>query len=135
MAAIFGHRQVQLVQPLQQYRKVDRRETADPGAGLDLGDAQQRGEQGQHLVGVLERPPDRRRIVPDPARLVARRLQAVAQPRQRRAQVVCHVAGDLLQVLEQLGDAVEHVVDGTGQAVPLVVPTAQRECARRTCPR
>ena len=49
------------------------------------------------------------------------RLGLVAQPRQRRLEIVGDIVGDLLEPLHQLLDAVEHGVEVGGERVELVV--------------
>ena len=60
-----------------------------------------------------------------------RRLGAVAQPGQRRLQVMRDVVGDLLQALVQVGDPGQHGVEVFGQAVELVAGAGHRQPAAR----
>ena len=60
-----------------------------------------------------------------------RRLGAVAQPRQRRLQIVGDVVGDLLQPLVQLGDPGQHGVEVFGKPVELVAGAGHRQPAAK----
>ena len=59
-----------------------------------------------------------------------RRFQPLAQPRQRGLQIVRDIGRDLLQAFHQLGDAVEHPVQGEREPVEIVTGAAHRHALR-----
>jgi hypothetical protein len=60
------------------------------------------------------------------ARLLARRLEPLAQTAQRRPQVVGDVARHLAQALHEGVQSVQHLVDAVGKLVQLVAGAADR---------
>ena len=58
-----------------------------------------------------------------------RRLDAVAEPGQRRLQIVGDVVGDVLDAVEQMLDPLEHGVEAVGQPVELVAGAGHLEPA------
>ena len=60
-----------------------------------------------------------------------RLLGAVAQPRERRLEIVGDVVGDLLEAMHQRLDALEHDVEIAGQPVELVIAAGRSAAARR----
>ncbi len=117
---VLGDRLVGLDQAQHQGREVDLGEVGAAGAGLDLGDPQQRGEGREDRIRVLDRPVDGALVDQGLGRAEPRQLQPMAEPAERRAEVVRDVVGDLLQVQEQRLDAVEHAVEVKGQLGELV---------------
>ncbi len=115
----------------QQRGKLDRREIGAAGAALDLGDAQQGGEQRQDIVGRGDGPFQRLVVIACAGGFGARPLKPVAQMGDRGAQVMGDVVGDLAQILHQAGNAVQHVVDGFRQAVEFVAGAAHRNAGRQ----
>ena len=126
-----GDRLVGLDQAQHQGREVDLGEVGAAGAGLDLGDPQERGEGREDGIRVLDRPVDGALIDRGLGRTEPRQLQPVAQPAERCPEVVRDVVGDLLQVQEQRLDSIEHAVEVKGQLGELVARTRAPTGMRR----
>ena len=77
--------------------------------------------------GLLDGAADGAAIGVLAALLRERQFEAAAQPGERASEVVGDVVADLAHAGDQLGDAVEHVVEVGGQAVELVVGAARRD--------
>ena len=56
-------------------------------------------------------------------------LGAIAQPRQRRLEIVRDVVGDFLEAVHQRLDALEHGVEVVGETVELVAGAGDRQAA------
>src|SRR5262249_45033116 len=129
-AGLVGDRLVQLGDVLDNGADVD---VAHAGggrrAGLHAGDHQERIERLGELVGLLDRPFARRASAAGVGGPGQRRLDAVAQARQRRLQIVGDVIGDVFDAVDQVLDTVEHVVQAFGQAVELVAGALHVEAA------
>ena len=78
-------------------------------------------------VRFLDRAFERRAILRFVLGRAQRLLAAVAQPRQRRLEVVGDVVGDLLEAAHQRLDAIEHGVEIAGQPVELVAGAGDRQ--------
>ena len=99
-------------------------------ARLDLRDAQQRAENAENLVDLGDGRLDGGIVLFDRLRPLLRRFQPLAQARQRGLQIVRDIGRDLAQAFHQLGDAVEHPVQGERQPVEIVVGAAHRHALR-----
>ena len=55
-----------------------------------------------------------------------RQLQTLAKPRQRRPQVVCDVAGHLLQSEHQILNAIQHSIQAGAEVIEFIIGAAQR---------
>ena len=88
--------------------QIDVGEGALLRAGLDLGDAQQGGEDLEQLVGLGDRGLGRGLVFGGRRGALAGILELLAQAAERRAQVVGDVAGDLAQAV--------HAAAGCGPA-------------------
>ncbi len=55
------------------------------------------------------------------------------QPRERRFQVVGHIAADFLHAGHQAFDLVEHFIEGTGQLVQFIAGSRQPACGLKDC--
>ena len=98
--------------------------------GLDAGDAEQRVEGREHLVGFAQRGLGERRRGFVAAR-VAELLEAGAKTAERRAQVVGHVVGDPAHVVHQRFDARQHRVQVRHQLVELVAASVALDALRQ----
>ena len=127
MPGVLGRRRVGIGDAAHQRGEVDVGEGALLRAGLDLGDAQQGGEDLEQAVGLGDRRLGRGLVFAGGRRALAGILEPLAQAAERRAQVVGDVAGDLAQAVEQLLDAVQHGVQPDHQLVDLVVVAAHRD--------
>ena len=121
-----GQRLVELGHVADQVRQLDRLEAALGRAGLGLGDGEQRGEGLQQLVDLGHGLGGRLAIGVEVGVLQQQQLETAAQPRQRAAQVVGDVVGDLLGGVEQALDAVQHGVEVRRHLVELVAAAAER---------
>ena len=102
---VLGRRRVGVGDAAQQRGEVDVGEGALLRAGLDLGDAQQGGEDVEQPVGLGDRGLGRGLVFARGRRALAGILEPLAQAAERRAQVVRDVAGDLAQAVHELLDA------------------------------
>ncbi len=127
---VLGRRRIGIANTAHQGGEIDLGERASLRAGLDLGDAQQSGEDLQQRVGLGDRPVGRCCVFGGVGGVLSGILQPLAQATEGRAQVVGDVAGDLTQSVEQLLDAVEHSVQTGHQPVDLVVGAAHRDARR-----
>ena len=89
---VLGRRRVGLADAAQQRGQVDVGEGALLRAGLDLGDAQQGGEDLEQPVGLGDRGLGRGLVLGGGRGALARILEPLAQAAERRAQVVGDVA-------------------------------------------
>ena len=81
------------------------------------------------LVGFRDGGFQRRAIIGDARRAAQRLFAAVAQPRQRRFEIVRDVVGDFLEAAHQRLDALQHGVEMLGEAVELVAGAGDRQAA------
>ena len=95
---------------------IERDEAGTAHPGVDFGQPQQGIENADHAVdvrdraidfgeGLLRRGPDQREL-----------LEARAQLRERRAQIMGDGVGDVAHAVHQQFDLIEHAVDGARQA-------------------
>ena len=129
----------QLDTGLVSHRFVEVGHVADDGAGVDLGhgavrrarldarDHQERVERLDELVRFLDRGLQRGAVARRVIGAGERGLDAVAEARQRRLQVVGDVVGDVLDAVEQMLDALEHGVQAVGQPVEFVAGAGHLE--------
>ena len=103
-----------------QCAQIDRGEESPGLAAFDFGDAQDRGEQRQHLVDPHDRIFEHGRVDVRPSMLDAPCSSRLRRRGKRRAQVVGNVAGDLAQIFEQSFDSIEHAVERRSELVELV---------------
>ena len=89
-------------------------------AGLAAGDAQPGVEGFQQAVGVRHGLLGQIGVTAVFFRFGAQQFQAVAQPRQGRAQVVGDAVGDAPHVVHQFLDAIEHGVEVGGQGIKFI---------------
>jgi hypothetical protein len=128
---VLGDRRVGLADAANQLREIDGAEGALLRARLDLGDAQQGGEDLEQRIGLGDRGLGRGLVFARGRRALARILEPLAQAAERRAQVVRDVAGHLAQAVHELLDAVEHGVEAEHELVDLVVVAAHRDAGAR----
>ena len=96
--------------------------------------SKQRVEGLDQLVGLLNRALEAFAPGRTAALIGERRLGPVAQPIERRLEIVRDVVGDLAQAGHQLLDALEHGVELAGKPIELVVGAVARNAARRDRP-
>ena len=94
-------------------------------------DHQQRVEGADQFVGFLDRRLQRRAIAGLVLGGSQRLLAAVAQPRQRRPQIVRDVVGHFLQAAHQRLDALQHGVEVERQPVEFVARPGDRAAGRK----
>ncbi len=104
---------------------------------LDLGDAQQRGDDAERLVEAGDG------LVGDSAQLVERlgmiaaALEPDPHPGERRAQIVRDVVADAGNLLDQRFDLAEHAVHADGELIERILgrrpPAAARANRRPRC--
>ena len=99
------------------------------GAGLGARDHQQRVEDADHAVGVVDHLLQHLAEIIAGASQAQRLLGAAAQPRQRSLQVVGDVVGHFLHPGHELGDAIEHGVEAGNEPIELVVGARHRQAA------
>ena len=97
--------------------------------GLGARDHQQRIEGADQAVGFLDGPLQRGAVLGLAAGTRQRLLGAVAQPRQRRLQIVGDIVGDFLQPHHQGLDPLQHGVEVFGEAIEFVAAASDRQPA------
>ncbi len=110
-----------------QGREVEGAEGGAAAGILHLADPQDGGDHAERLIDPREPLIDGEAQLLQGARLVAAALQAGAQPREGRAQVVGHRVADAADLGHEVLDAVEHPVHVAGEAGELVVARAHRQ--------
>ena len=126
-ACVLGHVLVDIDDIRQHGAKLDRTKPRQPRAGLDLGNAQQRGERIRNLVTFAQR---QRQIFGNRQSLHAfarRRFKPVSQTVQRRAQIMRNIGTDLAHRLDNRGQPRQRAVDAGGNPVKVVALSAQRQ--------
>ena len=124
---LLGDRLVELGDVLDDRCRIDGAHALVHRAGLEPRDQQQRVEGLDQLVGLLDGLCQPVAIGRRAVGIRERRLGAVAQPVERRLEIVGDVVGDLAQGRHQLLDAVEHGVEALRQAVELVAGAVERD--------
>ncbi len=105
--------------------QVDGAEAALAGLGLDLRDAHDGRKDAQHGIEIGDGVADQRLVALRRARAEIGLLEPAAHPRQRRPQIMRDIVADLLDLAHQGLDAVQHLVQVFGNAVPFVMAAAQ----------
>jgi hypothetical protein len=123
----FGYRFVEFGHVGRHRGQVERSEPGAPGAGLDLGDAQQGPEGGENALGLDDRLIDRRNVFLGRCIAPTYPLQPGEKAGERRPQVVCDVFGDALHVIHQPLNFVQHAVDHLDKPIDIAAFPAGRE--------
>ena len=126
-AVVFGQRLVQFVDAPGDVGRVEIVHVAARLPGLGARDHQQRVEGADQAVGFLDGAFQRRAVFGLAAGTRQRLLGAVAQPRQRRLQVVGDVVGNFLQPRHQRLDALQHGVEVFREAIEFVAAAPDRQ--------
>ena len=130
-ALLLGQRFVQLDRGADDRRDIEPLAAPPAGAGLGLGDAEQRVEGRQQPVGLLDRRPNRLALGGAVLRPEQRQFEPCPQPRERRLQIVGDVVGDLAHRGHQSLDLVEHPVQIGGELVEFVIGAGPRHPIRQ----
>ena len=123
---VLGRGVEQLHHLARDVREIDGAEHRGAVLRLDLRNAGEGGEHGEHPVELADGIADQRLVGLTVARPPGGLLQAAAHAGERRAQVVRDVVGRLLHLAHQRLDAVEHAIEVLGEPVPFVAGSAQR---------
>lgn len=124
---LFGQRQVELVQFLQQLGDVDRVEGRTSLVALQLGYPQQRGEARHQHVGLGQRLVQWIGMRVLFVQAHAHAVQMRAQAGQRGAQIVGDAVADSFDFGHQLFDAFQHGIDDARQPIDLVATAGDRQ--------
>ena len=122
-----GHRLIELDHVADRRGQIDLDQRLGRIAGLEPGDHQDGVERLDQLIGFGDRAFERLAISGFRGIAGQRRLRPVAQPGQRRLQVVGDVVRDLPQPFVQIGDAGQHGVEVFRQPVELVAGAGHRQ--------
>ena len=128
---VFGCRRVGLADTAHHGREVELGKGALLRTGLDLGNAQQGGEDFQERIGFGDGIVGRSGIFAGRRGALAGVLEALTQAAERRAQIVRDVARYLAQAGHQRLDAVEHGVEAGDELIDLVVGAAHGNARRQ----
>ena len=126
-AVVFGQRLVKFVNAVGDVGGVEIVHVVARLPGLGARDHQQRIEGADQPVGFLDGPFQRGAVFGLVAGFRQRLFGAVAQPRQRRLQIVGDVVGDFLQPHHQRFDALQHGVEIFRQAIEFVAAAPDRQ--------
>ena len=124
LSLIVRHRRIGVGDVAKDSGQLHPLERGAVGARFDLRDSQQRREHRQQLVDVLERAVEDGTSFRRPG---SRRLEPMAQARQRGPQIVRDVARHLSHVPHQGLDPVQHPVEIRGQSIQLVAGALCRD--------
>ena len=94
---------------------------------LDLGNAQQRGDDGQRLVETGDRLIGDRPQFLQRCGVLAPALEAHPHAGERRAQVMGDVVADAGNFLDESFDLAQHPVDAGGELIERVIAAAGRQ--------
>ena len=128
---LVGDRLVELGDGARDLGEIDHRQRVAARAGLGLGDAEQRVEGAEQAIGLGDRLAQRLGIALRVGLLEQRHFEPRAQPRQRRAQIVRDIVGDLAHARHQPLDLVEHGVEVCRELVELVAAAGDRHALRQ----
>ena len=128
-AVVFGQRLVEFVDAAGDVGGVEIVHVAARLPGLGARDHQQRIEGADQAVGFLDGAFQRGAIFGLAAGTRQRLLGAVAQPRQRRLQIVGDVVGDFLQARHQRLDPLQHGVEVFREPIEFVAAAPDRQPA------
>jgi len=126
-ALFFGHRFVEFDDVGDDLVNLDRRHRAAGLSRLGAGDHQQRVEDADEIFRVLDHRAERRALFFRRRAVARRRFGAVAQPRQRRAQIMSDIVGHFAQAAHQLADPRQHGVEIFGEPVEFVAGAGDGE--------
>jgi len=126
-AAVFGQRFIEFLNATGDVGGVEIIHVAARLSGLGARDHQQRIEGADQAVGFLDGAFQRGAVLGLAAGTRQRLLGAVAQPRQRRLQIVRDVVGNFLQPHHQGFDPLQHGVEVFRQPVEFVAAAPDRQ--------
>ena len=126
-ALILGNRLIEVAYLAHQRGELDLAKSFQPAAMLDLGNAQQRRDDGQRLVkagdGLIDNSPQfvQRRGTRTPA------LKACPHAGERRSQVMGNVVADAGNLLDESFDFAQHPVDADGELIEWIIAPVSRQ--------
>src|SRR3984885_12328597 len=126
----FGDRFVEFADALGSLAYVEWLKRSQVATRFRACDQQEGVEDTNELVRFLDRLLQRLTISRSVTTERERCLGVVAQARERRAQVMRDVVGDLLKALHQFRDPAEHLVQAFRQPVQFVARAGHRQAAR-----
>ena len=126
-AVVFRERLVEFLNAIGDVGRIEVVHIAARLSGFGARDHQQRIEGPDQAIGFLDGSFQRAAIFGLAAGSRQRLLGAIAQPRQRRLQIVGDVVGDFLQSDHQGFDALQHGVEIFRQTVELVAAAPDRQ--------
>ena len=88
-------------------------------------------ERLDKVVGLLDRPLESFAVSFAAAWIAQRRLRRVSQPVERRFQIVSDIIGNFPETAHQAFDAIEHLVEVSGQRVEFAATSALRDAPRQ----